>query len=428
MKERHLTYQLNPLIEAQKSFNVMETRLFYLGLQRVNPHLTDNDKYYDNQFPDIIVTPSELTKIFGHRQYLAEVDKAADNLIGRYISIYFEKGFEKYTIFQHIKYREGQGLFIKFNEDMRPFILDIYKSYKKYGFTKIEMQQIFILSSTYAMRLLELLLQYHSTAKNGIIEREIDIDDLRKKLNVPEDAYKGRIGNFRKKVLDSPINDINTHTKYYVDYSVIKQGRNVKSFKFTCNCNNVVGDDEYTTTIDSHTDWDTKDLQPIIEENENSQEKLYTKLINYGFSVATIEELLKKCGGVDELSKRLAYGEQRAKEDNNSGKEVSSISGYLRKAIEDNWLQDKVNIEKAQEKELQAVKDNAEWELWAKKKFSNEPTPNIPENPFDPNVPMDKILINMIKSGLKSKKLSLTAKARLQERGLTIARFIELYT
>ena len=311
---------------------------------------------------------------------------------------------------------------------MRPFILDIYKSYKKYGFTKIEMQQIFILSSTYAMRLLELLLQYHSTAKNGIIEREIDIDDLRKKLNVPEDAYKGRIGNFRKKVLDSPINDINTHTKYYVDYSVIKQGRNVKSFKFTCNCNNVVGDDEYTTTIDSHTDWDTKDLQPIIEENENSQEKLYTKLINYGFSVATIEELLKKCGGVDELSKRLAYGEQRAKEDNNSGKEVSSISGYLRKAIEDNWLQDKVNIEKAQEKELQAVKDNAEWELWAKKKFSNEPTPNIPENPFDPNVPMDKILINMIKSGLKSKKLSLTAKARLQERGLTIARFIELYT
>ena len=40
-------FLLNPLVEAQRNFNVMETRLFYLGLQDVNPHISEKDKFYD---------------------------------------------------------------------------------------------------------------------------------------------------------------------------------------------------------------------------------------------------------------------------------------------------------------------------------------------------------------------------------------------
>ena len=249
--ENSLTYQLNPLIEAQKDFDVMETRLFYLGLQDINPHITEKDKYFDENFPDTIITPSELKNIFGHGQYIRELDKATDRLIGRYISIKYEDGFDKFTIFQHVRYKEGKGLFIKFNEDMRPFILDIYKGYKKYGFTKIEMQQIFFLGSAYAMRILELLLQYKSTAKKGIIEREIAIDDLRKKLNVPNEAYKNNMSNFRQFVLDKPIKDINKNTQYNVSYETIKTGRKVAGFKFFCNCNKAIKDNEYTTTVEA---------------------------------------------------------------------------------------------------------------------------------------------------------------------------------
>ena len=249
--EKAMTYQLNPLVEAQKGFDVMETRIFYLGLQAINPHITEKDKYYDVNFPDTVITPSELKNIFGHGQYIKELDKATDRLIGRYISIRYEDGFGKYTIFQHIRYKEGKGLFIKFNEDMRPFILDIYKGYKKYGFTRVEMQQIFFLGSAYAMRLLELLLQYKSTAKKGIIEREISIDDLRTKLNVPPEAYKNRINNFKKKVLESPISDINKNTQYYITYEVVKSGRTVTGFRFMCNCNKTIKDDDYTTTVEA---------------------------------------------------------------------------------------------------------------------------------------------------------------------------------
>ena len=244
-------YQLNPLIEAQKSFDVMETRIFYLGLQDVNPHISAKDKYYDTNFPDTLITPAELKNIFGHGQYIKEIDKATDRLIGRYITIRYANGFDKYAIFQHIRYKEGKGLSIKFNEDMRPFILDIYKGYRKYGFTKIEMQQIFFLGSAYAMRILELLLQYKSTAKHGIIEREISVEDLRKKLNVPEQAYKGNMSNLRQRVLDLPIRDINKRTQYYLTYKTIKKGRCVSGFLITCNCNKVTKDNEYKETIDA---------------------------------------------------------------------------------------------------------------------------------------------------------------------------------
>ena len=301
-----VTYQLNPLIEAQKTFSAMETRLFYLGLQDINPHISDKDKYYDEQFPDTIITPSELTKIFGHTQYLTEIDKATDNLIGRYIAIRYEDGFEKYTIFQHIKYKSEKGLFIKFNEDMRPFILDIYKSYKKYGFTKIEMQQIFYLGSAYAMRILELLLQYKSTAKDGIIVRNIEIEELRKKLNVPEEAYKGKINNFKQFVLNKPIENINKNTKYNVRYEIVKTGRKVSGFVFYCNCNKEIKDDEYTETIESQSyekklEQEAGQMQLLESPPAQTQQGLtadqqeaYDSLINRSVSPQKADELAKK--------------------------------------------------------------------------------------------------------------------------------------
>ena len=425
-----LTYQLNPLIEAQKDFDVMETRLFYLGLQDVNPHLTANDKYYDEQFPDTVITPSQLIEIFGHGQYIKEVDKATDRLIGRFISIRFEDGFEKYTIFQHIKYKENKGLFIKFNEDMRPFLLDIYKAYKKYGFTKIEMQQIFVLGSTYAMRLLELLLQYRGMSKNGIIERELGIDELRYKLNVPEDAYKGRIGNFKQKVLDLPIEDINKHTRYYVRYETIKKGRSVAGFKFICNCNGVRADDDFTSTIEAE---EIKEIAapsatPASEEKlDNKHQELIIKMVGYGFSLKLINELTDVCGGLDELARRLDFAEKRAKKDQEKGKAIRSISGYIRRGIEENWLQAKINEERAQERELKAVKTNAEWELWARREFSNEPVPDVPERLFNENNEMEKVIINVIKGDIKARRMTPTSERLLREQGLTVARFIELY-
>ena len=424
-------YQLNPLIEARKGFDIMESRLFYLGLQDINPHLTEKDVYFDESFHDTIIPPYKLKEIFGRGQYLsgqylAEVDKAADRLIGRYISVKYEDGWGKYTIFQHIEYKEGKGLILHFNEDMRPFLLDIYKSYHRYGFTKIEMHQIFILSSSYAMRILELLLQYRSCAVKGVITREIDLQELRNRLNVPANAYAGRINNFRKKVLDLPIDDINKHTFYNVSYVTVKKGRSIKAIRFTCDSSKSPKDNDFKETIEANPTIEKANKKSDGKtEHESNVDK---KLKSYGFSKKTIIYLREFCGGDEELEKRVSYAEKRMAKQK---KKPDSISGYLRTAILENWAGQESALEDARAREVKANVEKAEWDEVAKKVIGNtqdEINPDGPEKEFNLKNPIDKAIVIMIRDELKNgRALSFTAKSRLKEHGMTTARFAELY-
>lgn len=433
-----MTYQLNPLVNAQKNFNVMETRLFYLGLQDINPHLTNKDKYFDEEFPDTLITPAQLKEIFGHGQYLKEVKKACRKLIGTSIEINYEDGFDLFTVFQHLKYKEKVGLHIKFNEDMRPFILDIYKGFKKYGFTKIEMQQIFVLESAYAMRILELMLQYNGKKKRGIIKRKVEIEELRKRLSVPAESYK-KMKDFRKNVLDLPIGEIEKKTKYTITYETIKEGRKIVAIEFSCNCNAVQADDRYTETIEVEEIEEKKELTyeeklekeeqtkliPTIEE-QKEQAQLYKKMNDeYKIKLDTIGMLLDyHCGGdLKELKARLEYGEKKAIKD-----KPKKIGGYLIKAIKENWLGEQRQADEAQARELQAVATNADWDAWARDTMSDAlPAPAVPERPLDPNDPMHQSIIGMIKKEIKDRNISQTTKDIFKKRGLTFQRFRELY-
>ena len=419
-------YQLNPLIEARKGFDVMESRLFYLGLQDINPHLTDKDVYFDESFHDTIIPPHKLKEIFGHGQYLSEVDKAANRLIGRYISVKYDDGWGKYTIFQHIEYKEGKGLILHFNEDMRPFLLDIYKSYHRYGFTRIEMHQIFILGSSYAMRILELLLQYRSCAIKGVITREIDLQELRTRLNVPDNAYIGRINNFRKKVLDLPIEDINKNTFYHISYVTVKRGRSIKAIRFICDSSKAPKDIDFKETIEATPVTDDINIKGAKKiEHESDVDR---KLKSYGFSKKTIIFLREICGGDEELAKRVSYAEKRMAKQK---KKPDSISGYLRTAILENWAGQESALEDARAREVKANVEKAEWDEVAKKVIGNtqdEINPDGPEKEFNLKNPIDKAIVIMIRDELKNgRALSFTAKRRLKEHGMTTARFAELY-
>ena len=420
-----MNYQLNPLINAKKQFNVMETRIFYLGLKDINPHITEKDLYFDTEFPDTYITPSELKNIFGNGFYLPEIKKACRKMIGTSIEIEYEDGIDLYTVFQHIKYKEGKGLFLKFNEDMRPFILDIYKGYKKYGFTKVEMQQIFVLDSAYAMRLLELLLQYNGKKDKGIIKREMTVDEIRHKLSVPENTYK-EMYNFRSRVLDLPIKEIERKTPYKIKYNTIKKGRKVVAFLFECDCNNIKKDDDYTETIEVESyEEKLEETGPVpvklIEENKEEDDTL-KKLKGYRYNKKTIQILLDACGSLEELKNRLDYAEKRAQKD-----KPNKTAGFIKIAILEDWAGQARAEEQAQARELEASATNADWDAWARDAFGGDPAPAVPERPLDPNDPMEKSIIGMIKGEIKNRSISQTTKDILNRRGLTFRRFCELY-
>ena len=135
------------------------------------------------------------------------------------------------------------------------------------------------------------------------------------------------------------------------------------------------------------------------------------------------------CGGdINELKARLEYGERRAHEDKQKKKlKKNSLSGYLLKAIKQNWLGEKKQEEQAQTRELEATATNADWDAWARDAMGDDPAPDVPERPLDPNDPMHQSIIGMIKKEIKDRNISQTTKDIFKKRGLTFQRFRELY-
>ena len=95
-------------------------------------------------------------------------------------------------------------------------------------FTSYEIEQVRHLSSRYAIRLYEVLIQWHSIGKTPTFE----INNFREKLGLTIEDYP-RIDNFKRKVLDFSVSQINEHTDILVGYEQVKAGRVITGFTFT---------------------------------------------------------------------------------------------------------------------------------------------------------------------------------------------------
>jgi plasmid replication initiation protein len=94
-------------------------------------------------------------------------------------------------------------------------------------FTSYQLKNVAQMTSVYAIRLYELLTQYKS-----IGSRYIDLADLRDFLGAIEKSYD-RLDNFKKKVLDVGIDQVNQYTDLVVSYIPKKVGRSVVGYNFS---------------------------------------------------------------------------------------------------------------------------------------------------------------------------------------------------
>ena len=312
-------YQANPLINARKGMDITELRIFALGLQGLNPHRSTKDKFYDEEFPRTFIPTSDLTEIFGNTWYLHDLKKICDKLFDSHITLsYSDGGFKLLHVFQELEYKPKEGLYIQFDNKMKPYILDLFQSK---GYTKINIEQIFPLMSAYAVRLVELLLQFQGTKQNHL-SRKIDIDDLRFALNVPDDAYADRMSNFRKYVIDEPINEINKKTEYEMSYSVIKTGKRVTGFEFYMDITKALE----TERLNSLKEHDKDEVKASIIES----------IMRHGIREKDARELWDICRGTEDCVNRLVYAEEEFDRQRDT---VTNESGFILTAIKENWYQ-----------------------------------------------------------------------------------------
>lgn len=218
----------NALIEASHKLNEAEMRLILLSILQGRKHCKNIEELRGKEL--IIHAEDYMEHFSGTRQgaYKA-LRQAVMGLFNakwgyKYIN---EKGnkvvrYERFT--QSAQYIEGEGVVsFKFADAIVPFLVELERN-----FTTYEIEQVAKLSSRYAMRLYEMIMQYFdkNTGK-GLLK--INITELRFRLGLLENEYSA-MSDFKKRVFDNAISQINEKTHLTVSYTQRKQGRIIVGF------------------------------------------------------------------------------------------------------------------------------------------------------------------------------------------------------
>lgn len=93
-------------------------------------------------------------------------------------------------------------------------------------FTRFALEQVASMKSVYSVRLYELLNQWKQAKK-----ARFDLDVFRAQLGIEVDEYKA-MNDFKKRVLQVAIDEINEKSDLQVSYEQEKKGRKITGFKF----------------------------------------------------------------------------------------------------------------------------------------------------------------------------------------------------
>ena len=236
-----LVVKSNTLINASYSLTLAEQRLIGLAIVKAN----NQHKEVDTNTM-LVVTAAEYVDMFKVDRaaaYMALKD-ASERLFSRYFTydIYSREYGKEYDLkpprklstsddlikvksrwVQKIAYRERSGaVYFQFSTDLIPLITNL----KEY-FTSYYLSQTADFSSSYATRLFELLMQWKSTNAIPVMA----LHKLRNSLGVEENQYK-LVADFKKRVLDIAVNQINETTDYKIEYEQHKEGRTITGFSF----------------------------------------------------------------------------------------------------------------------------------------------------------------------------------------------------
>ena len=211
----------NALVSASYYLSLAEQRLILLGIIEAR-----NNQSKDNEF---IIHVNSYINAFGvddSTAYLT-IKEACKRLRGRYFTYdrLVNGSIEEVESnwIQSIAYATNSSYVkIKFTEAVMPLITNLEKH-----FTSYQIEQVKDLTSIYSIRLYELLISWKKTKKVELL-----LADLRLKLGIEPNEYKA-MNNFKAKVLDLAVSQINQHTDITVKYEQVKQGRTITGFTFT---------------------------------------------------------------------------------------------------------------------------------------------------------------------------------------------------
>ena len=222
----NLVVKDNALIEASHKLSEVEQRLILLAILKGREFCNSIEDLKDKE---LIIHANDYIQAFGVDRDAGykSLKKAVLGLFEAkwgYRSINskgnVEVRYERFT--QSAVYIENEATVkFMFANAIIPMLVELERN-----FTSYEIEQVANLQSRYAMRLFECLIRFKASKT-----LTITLDELRFRFGLLDTEYKV-MSDFKKRVLDMAVKDINDNTDISVNYDQHKQGRTITGFTF----------------------------------------------------------------------------------------------------------------------------------------------------------------------------------------------------
>lgn len=220
--------QANTLIGGKQALKLNSAKLIRAAIMQV---VRD-----DKELKPYVITIKELASLLecSPSNVYRDIEKITDDIISNPVYIRAENAKKvqwiKIPWVTRCEYKSDVGVAIKLNDELKPFLINLKEKYTQYT-----LDNVLCMRSVYAIRIFEMLQERIITKvlpKNGI-DIEMSVQNIRECCDC-EDKYKA-FANFRDRVIDVAVNEINRVTMLAVSYEYKKKGRAVVAILFHVN-------------------------------------------------------------------------------------------------------------------------------------------------------------------------------------------------
>lgn len=273
-----IAVQSNYLIEShfKQSYTAQELKTILLAVSKI-----DNFNPASG-YAELCITAQEFANFIEIPVYnvYRDAKKIAENLMRKVISLNLTGGGWLVTSwFSSVKYENGI-IYAIIDAKLLPYLINL-----KEKFTIISLSYVAQMTSSYAIKLYQLLIQYKNIGR-----RTINVDELRSILGIKEQKSLQIYNRFKEKILEISEREINSKTDIRINYKEIKRSRKVVALEFTII--EVLKDNTLSTEQSQHMDMLPQQEYQSIDPEDIAA--LYDNLTKIGFNPKELEGLVKK--------------------------------------------------------------------------------------------------------------------------------------
>ncbi len=203
-----------PLVNAKYKLNTSEMKFILTAM-------TQLDSKNDEVLKEYEIKVSDLEKKLQAEQNETRLKQFAKKLMSKPLEVPTKDGWIIANWFSDIEYIRGQAKFkVRFSEKLKPYLLQLKERFVAYN-----LKYILPLTSTYSVRIYQLLKEYEKLTK-----RYFTVEELQDILQVPK-SYK-IYNRFKEKILKVAERELLEHTDIYFTIEEEKEGRKVSRLIF----------------------------------------------------------------------------------------------------------------------------------------------------------------------------------------------------